>query len=87
MKQNSYLINTSRGELVNENEIIKNLKSGKLSGYGTDVIEHEFDNIHNSELIKLSKEEKYNIIITPHIGGMSIEGQNKAYMWAAKKFL
>ena len=86
MKDNSYLVNTSRGEIVKEQSIIKYLKSGKLSGYGTDVIENEFDDIHQSELIKLSQEDKYNIIITPHIGGMSIEGQTKAFLWAVKKF-
>tara|TARA_B100000131_G_scaffold275709_1_gene278488 strand:- start:66 stop:1028 length:963 start_codon:yes stop_codon:yes gene_type:complete len=86
MKDNSYLINTSRGEIVNEEDIINFLKKKKLSGYGTDVLEHEFEDIENSELIKLANEEEYNIIITPHIGGMTIEGQNKAYMWAAKKF-
>lgn len=86
MKENSYLINTSRGEIVNENDIIDYLKNGKLSGYGTDVIEHEFSNIHESKLIKEAKKNKYNIIITPHVGGMSIEGQTKAYMWTVQKF-
>ena len=86
MKQNSYLINTSRGEIVNENDIIYYLKNGKLSGYGTDVVEHEFENIHKSELIKVANENKYNIVITPHIGGMSIEGQTKAFTWAVNKF-
>ena len=86
MKDNSYLINTARGELVNEIDIIDNLKSGKLAGYGTDVIEHEFSNIRDSELIKLANERKYNVIITPHTGGMTIEGQTKAFTWAVKKF-
>ena len=86
MKQNSYLINTSRGEIVNENDIIYYLKNEKLAGYGTDVIEHEFDNIYKSELIKVANEKKYNVLITPHVGGMSIEGQTKAFTWAVKKF-
>lgn len=86
MKQNSYLVNTSRGEIVNENDIIYYLKNEKLAGYGTDVIEHEFDNIYKSELIKVANEKKYNLLITPHVGGMSIEGQTKAYTWAVKKF-
>lgn len=86
MKNNSYLINTSRGEIVNEDDIINNLKNKKLGGYATDVLYHEFSNINNSKLIKLSNENKYNLIITPHIGGMTIEGQTKAYMWSVKKF-
>ena len=80
-----YLINTSRGEIVNEDAIIEGLKEGNILGYGTDVLESEFHSIENNNLIKMAK-ENYNITITPHIGGMSIEGQNKAYMWATKKF-
>lgn len=86
MKNNSYLINTSRGELVDELEILKNLENGKLAGYGTDVIADEFNDIKQSKLIEYSKNEKYNIVITPHIGGMTYEGQNKAFYHAMNKF-
>tara|TARA_B100001175_G_C19413366_1_gene592318 strand:+ start:112 stop:1068 length:957 start_codon:yes stop_codon:yes gene_type:complete len=86
MKNNSYLINTSRGELVDELEILKNLENGKLDGYGTDVIADEFNDIRQSKLIECSKNEKYNIVITPHIGGMTYEGQNKAFYHAMNKF-
>lgn len=86
MKKNSYLINTSRGEIVNEDDIIESIKNFHLFGYGTDVIINEFDIINESKLIKLSQTNQYNILITPHIGGMTIEGQNKAFMWAAQKF-
>lgn len=86
MKNNSYLINTSRGELVDELEILKNLENGKLAGYGTDVIADEFNDIRQSKLIEYSKNEKYNIVITPHVGGMTYEGQNKAFYHAMNKF-
>ena len=86
MKNNSYLINTSRGELVDELEILKNLEKEKLAGYGTDVIADEFNDIRKSKLIEYSKNEKYNIVITPHIGGMTYEGQNKAFYFAMNKF-
>jgi D-3-phosphoglycerate dehydrogenase / 2-oxoglutarate reductase len=85
MKDKSYLVNTSRGELVNEEDIINNLKSGKLYGYGTDVIFDEF-NGENSKLVELSKTNKYNIVITPHVGGMTWEGQQKAFLYATRKF-
>jgi D-3-phosphoglycerate dehydrogenase / 2-oxoglutarate reductase len=84
MKKNSYLINTSRGELVDELSIIKYIKNGHLKGYGTDVIRDEFGESNSSELVKFSY--KNNVIITPHVGGMTIEGQTKAYMWAVSKF-
>jgi D-3-phosphoglycerate dehydrogenase len=79
-----YIINTSRGEIVNENDIINALNTGKLTGYGTDVIENEFDDLTKSPVIKAMNEGK-NIIITPHVGGMTIEGQTKAYTWAINK--
>jgi len=86
MKEGSYLINTARGELVEEEAIIESIESGHLKGYGTDVIKDEFGDIHNSELVEFSMNPNNNVVITPHIGGMTIEGQTKAYHWAVNKF-
>lgn len=83
-KKGLYIINTSRGEIVNENDIVQSLSKGNLLGYGTDVIEDEFDNITKSPIIK-AMNEGLNIIVTPHIGGMTIEGQTKAYKWSINK--
>ena len=77
------IINTSRGELVNEKDIIWGLKNKKISGYGADVIEKEFIDIKKSPIIK--NINKYNIIITPHIGGMTYQGQERAYSYAINK--
>ena len=84
MKKNSYLINTSRGELVDEDLIIKSIQDGVLKGYGTDVISDEFGDQNNSKLVEFSKSQ--NVVITPHVGGMTIEGQTKAFLWAVSKF-
>jgi len=86
MKQGSYLVNTARGELVDEDAIIKSIKQGHLKGYGTDVIKDEFGDIQNSKLVEFSMNPNNNVVITPHIGGMTIEGQTKAYTWAVSKF-
>lgn len=86
MKEGSYLINTARGELVDEEAIIESIKVGHLKGYGTDVIKDEFGDIQNSKLVEFSMNPNNNVVITPHIGGMTIEGQTKAYLWAANKF-
>ena len=86
MKKKPYLINTSRGEIVYEKKVIEAIENGKLSGYATDVITDEFGNIHNSKLIEFSMNPNRNVIITPHVGGMTWEGQTKAYKWAINKF-
>lgn len=83
-KKGLYIVNTSRGEIVNENDIVQSLDKGNLLGYGTDVIENEFDDITKSPIIK-AMNKGLNIIITPHIGGMTIEGQTKAYNWSINK--
>ena len=82
-KKKPVIINTSRGELVNEQDIIWGLKNKIISGYGADVIEKEFIDINKSPIIKNIK--KYNIIITPHIGGMTYQGQLRAYVYAINK--
>ncbi len=79
------IINTSRGDIVDESQILRFLKNKNISGYGTDVISHELSSIKKSPLLNNTK--KYNILITPHIGGMTVQGQKKAYEWAASKFL
>ena len=84
IKKDCYIINTSRGEIVNENDIVEGLESGIITGYGTDVIENEFDDLTKSPIIKAMNFGE-NIIVTPHVGGMTIEGQTRAYKWAINK--
>lgn len=84
VKNDSYLINTSRGEIVNEKDVVDALENGNLSGYGTDVIEDEFNDWINSPIIDAMRRGQ-NIICTPHTGGMTIEGQTKAYKWSINK--
>ena len=83
-KEIKYLVNTSRGEIINENDVITALKNKKLLGYATDVLESEFDDIKKSKFF-LPENKKLNLILTPHVGGMTIEGQTKAYIWSINK--
>ena len=83
-KKSPYIINTSRGEIVNETDIVNALKLGLISGYGADVVENEFDDLQSSPIIQAMNQGE-NIIVTPHVGGMTIEGQTKAYKWAIDK--
>lgn len=84
-KKKPYIINTSRGEIVNEDDIVSALDENLILGYATDVIENEFDDISNSPILRAMNSGK-NILITPHVGGMTWEGQKKAYEWAINKF-
>lgn len=86
MKDGSFLINTARGELVKEDSIITALEQRKLKGYATDVIRDEFGGHKQSKLVDYSINPNSGVIITPHIGGMTFEGQTKAYHYAINKF-
>ena len=83
-KKKPIIINTSRGELVKEKDIIWGLNKKLISGYGTDVIEREFTDIKKSPIIR--NLNRYNIIVTPHIGGMTYQGQLRAFNFAVDKF-
>ena len=79
-----YIINTSRGEIVEENDMVFALKRGLVAGYGTDVVVDEFGDVNQSPIIR-GMNEGLNVVITPHVGGMTWEGQQKAYKWAINK--
>jgi len=83
-KKNQIIINTSRGEIVNEEDIIHYLKKKKIYGYATDVVIDEFGDVKKSIIIK--NIQKLNIIVTPHIGGMTLQGQLRAWKFAVDKF-
>lgn len=69
MKDNSYFINTARGELVVEEDMVEALKSGKLAGAAIDVSVNE--PISENDMLL----DAPNLIITPHIGGSSDDVQ------------
>lgn len=89
MKKDVLLINTARGDVINEAELIQFLKTNIEARLATDVVADEVTNKKNSQLIDFARHCN-RIIITPHIGGMTVEGQEIAYTHAAKmlkKFL
>jgi D-3-phosphoglycerate dehydrogenase len=67
MKDGAYLINTSRGALVDEAALAEALEHGKLGGIGLDVLEDE-KNVGAHPLLKYD-----NVIITPHMSWYSID--------------
>ena len=77
LKKDCILINTSRGEVIDENQIIKYLKSNKKFNFATDVISNEQKKINKNLLIKNIKKID-NLNITPHIAGLTVESETKA---------
>jgi len=66
MNDGAILVNTCRGELFNQAELIAALDSGKLGGYATDVVEGE--PIGADHILLKAR----NVIVTPHLGGYSV---------------
>ena len=85
MNDDIQIVNTSRGGIVNEKDIIEFLENHKKTGYATDVVFDE-PNIENSMIVKYAKKNN-NVIITPHIGGNTYESIIKTEEFIANKFI
>jgi D-3-phosphoglycerate dehydrogenase len=73
MREGSYLLNASRGTVVDIGALAAALKSGKLAGAAIDVFPEEPET--NSDGFKTPLQELPNVIMTPHIGGSTAEAQ------------
>jgi D-3-phosphoglycerate dehydrogenase len=80
MKSTAYLINTSRGEVIDEEALYDALSTRKISGAALDVFEIEPPT--NNMLLKLP-----NVICTPHIGAQTNEAQKLASIVIAEKII
>ena len=69
LSPHSYLVNTGRGDVIDEMALIELLKENKIAGAGLDVYEHE--PVISSALIDLP-----NVVLLPHIGSATIEGRH-----------
>jgi lactate dehydrogenase-like 2-hydroxyacid dehydrogenase len=85
MKKNSILINTSRGELIDENQLLSHLKKNKNFYAVLDVIKNEQKN-KNKKLIQYNKKKK-NLVILPHLGGATIDAMEIADDYIVQKIL
>jgi glyoxylate reductase len=68
MKPTAVVVNTSRGEVVDENALTRALRAGELAGAGLDVYEHGTD--INPRLRELA-----NVVCLPHMGSATVEGR------------
>ena len=73
MKKTSFLINTSRGQIINENDLVEALKDEKIAGVGLDVYDKEpLPQDHKLRFLP-------NALLLPHIGYVTAENYSKFY--------
>ncbi len=68
MKKSAYIINTSRGEIIDEDALIDALENGKIAGAGLDV--YTYEPAIDARLLKLA-----NVVLLPHMGSATFEGR------------
>ena len=68
LQPHAYIVNTSRGEVIDEAALTRMLRDGRLAGAGLDVFEHE--PAINPKLLELEK-----VVLLPHMGSATIEGR------------
>jgi D-3-phosphoglycerate dehydrogenase len=81
MKKQFWIINTSRGKIIETKDLVWGLKNKKILGAALDVLEYEANSFEKL-FIKKNKELDYlinsdKVILTPHIAGLSVESEKK----------
>src|SRR3984893_9888304 len=71
MRPEAYVVNTARGEVIDENALARMIEHGEIAGVGLDVDEHE--PAVNPKLLKLARAGK--VVLLPHMGSATIEGR------------
>src|SRR5436190_17686602 len=71
LRPQAYVVNTARGEVIDENALIRMIAAGELAGAGLDVFEHE--PAVNPKLARLARDGK--VVLLPHMGSATIEGR------------
>lgn len=80
MKKTAYLVNTSRGPIIDEEALVKALEEKTIAGAGLDV--YEFEPAVTEGLLKLD-----NVVLSPHLGNATIEAREEMGMIAAKNII
>ena len=85
MKPGAYFINTSRGELIDEGALLERLASGSIAGAALDVLSNEDSSgMAGHPLVEYARRHN-NLIITPHIGGCTVESMGKTERFMAQE--
>jgi phosphoglycerate dehydrogenase-like enzyme len=85
MKPGAWFINTSRGELIDEASLLQALESGRLAGAAVDVLcDERTDGMGAHPLVAYARGHD-RLLITPHIGGCTLESMAKTELFLAEK--
>ena len=71
IRPEAYVVNTARGEIIDESALIRLIEAGEVAGAGLDVFEHE--PIVNPRLVKLARAGK--VVLLPHMSSATVEGR------------
>jgi glyoxylate reductase len=71
MRRDAYIVNTARGEVIDENALIRMIEAGEIAGAGLDVFEQE--PAVNPKLTRLARSGR--VVLLPHMGSATIEGR------------
>jgi glyoxylate reductase len=71
IRPQAYVVNTARGEVIDENALAKLIGDGEIAGAGLDVFEQE--PAINPRLVKLARSGK--VVLLPHMGSATLEGR------------
>ena len=71
LRPDAFVVNTARGEVIDENALARMIEAGELAGAGLDVFEHEPE--VNPKLVRLARTGK--VVLLPHMGSATIEGR------------
>src|SRR5256885_658818 len=71
IRPEAYIVNTARGEVIDENALVRLINGGEIAGAGLDVFEHE--PAVNPKLVRLARAGK--VVLLPHMGSATVEGR------------
>ncbi len=86
MKKSAYLINTSRGQVLDESALLNALLNAQIAGAALDVLQEEPNVSEDNPLIQYAKYNS-NLLITPHLGGNTYESFEKTECFIAAKII
>lgn len=87
MKPTAVLINTARGKIVDEKALLRVLKKNTIAGYAADVLAGEWhieSDCSREPLVRYAATHS-NVLLTPHIGGRTVEARRKTDIFIAEK--